>query len=46
MKTKTFKIQDLGVPLYYEMIILAKEGSHQASSEFVAPFQRALQKKY
>lgn len=44
VQTKTFKIQDLGVPLYYEMIILANGDSFHASPEFVHRFQRALQK--
>lgn len=44
IKTETFKIQELGVPPYYEMIILANDSSFHASSDFVLPFQRALQK--
>jgi len=44
VKTNTFKIQDLGVPFYYEMIILAHADSLQATPEFAGKFQRALQK--
>jgi len=44
METDTFKIQEFGVPLYYEMIILANAGSLQASSGFVSHFQKALQR--
>ena len=44
IETKTFKIQDLGVPLYYEMLILANAGTLEASPEFVCRFQKALQK--
>lgn len=44
VKTKTFKTQALGVPSYYEMIILANQDSPYANQKFIAPFQRALQK--
>ena len=44
VETKTFKIQDLSVPLYYEMIILANADSPQSSGDFVLHFQTALQK--
>lgn len=42
--TKTFKTQEFGVPVYYEMIVLANAGSYHGSSTFIQPFQRALQK--
>lgn len=42
--TGHFPIQDLGVPPYYEMIILANASSFEASFEFTAAFQRALHK--
>jgi NitT/TauT family transport system substrate-binding protein len=44
IETKTFKIQDLGVPFYYEMIILANSGTLFSTPTFVDHFQRALQK--
>ncbi len=44
IKTKTFKIQELGIPTYYEMIILAHEETPYARKNFALPFQRALQK--
>jgi NitT/TauT family transport system substrate-binding protein len=44
VETKTFKIQDLGFPHYYEMILLANANSQQATPEFVAHLQRAVQK--
>jgi NitT/TauT family transport system substrate-binding protein len=44
LETKTFKIQEFGVPPYYEMIILARTDSKQATPEFAAGFKRALQK--
>lgn len=39
--THFFKIQDLGVPSYYEMIILANSS---ASDAFISSFKKALQK--
>ena len=44
IETKTFKIQDLGVPLYYEMIILANADSPFSTPAYVKNFQQALQK--
>lgn len=44
VETDTFKIQDLGVPTYYEMILLANSGSPHGSKEFSTHFQKALQK--
>lgn len=44
IETETFKIQDLGVPLYYEMIILANADSYQSTPDFASRFQKALQK--
>ncbi len=44
VNTKTFKIQELGVPLYYEMIILANAASPFSTPLFVTRFQEALQK--
>lgn len=44
VETGHFPIQDLGVPNYYEMIILANANSYEASPEFSAAFQRALHK--
>ncbi len=44
IETKTFKTQELGVPRYYEMIVLANADTYHGSSAFTIPFQRALQK--
>ena len=44
IETGHFPIQDLGVPTYYEMIILANGDTLESSPSFVAAFQRALQK--
>ncbi|MFZ0564695.1 MAG: ABC transporter substrate-binding protein [Chlamydiales bacterium] len=44
VSTHYFKIQDLGVPTYYEMIIVGNADTPQTSPEALASFQRALQK--
>lgn len=44
IETKSFTIQELGIPCYYEMIILAEGNSTYACPDFTARFQRALQK--
>jgi NitT/TauT family transport system substrate-binding protein len=44
VETKTIKIQELGVPTYYEMLILACADSNYSHSNFVKRFQTALQK--
>lgn len=41
--TDYFKLTDLGVPNYYELIILAKPDSEQTSPEFVKKLQQAVQ---
>lgn len=38
-----FKLEDLGMPQYYELVIIAKEGSAQADNAFEKSFQEALQ---
>lgn len=44
IETKTFKIQELGVPTYYEMIILAHANTKESSYAYVTAFKHALQK--
>ena len=41
--TKVFKMEDLGIPPYSELIIAAKNTSSQASPSFILNFQEALQ---
>ena len=43
-ETKTFTTQELGVPSYYEMIVLANADTYHGSSAFIIPFRRAIQK--
>jgi len=42
--TDTFKIQEFGVPLYYEMILLGNANTFETSSQQIVHFQHALQK--
>jgi ABC-type nitrate/sulfonate/bicarbonate transport system substrate-binding protein len=44
IETKTFKTQELGIPTYYEMLVVANQGSRESTPPFVLAFQRALQK--
>jgi len=44
VETKWFSIQELGIPKYYEMIVIANGSQPEASPAFTAAFQRALQK--
>jgi len=44
VETETFKLQELGIPSYYEMIIVANRDTEHAAPQFVEKFQRALQK--
>lgn len=44
IETKTFKIEEFGVPAYYEMIVLANANSSFSQPDFVKKFQQALQK--
>lgn len=42
--TETIPLQELGVPHYYEMIILSNADTPESAPDFVHAFQRALQK--
>lgn len=44
IETGFFSLEELGVPSYYELIILAKEGTVYSRPDFILPFQKALQK--
>ncbi len=44
VETSSIPIQEFGVPPYYEIVILAQAGTRESSSDFVAAFQRALQR--
>ncbi len=44
IETNFIPIQNLGIPKYYEMIVLANKDTPESSPEFIAAFQRALQK--
>lgn len=44
VKNGFFRLKEFNVPSFYEMIILANEGSKEADPDFVKRFQRALQK--
>lgn len=41
--TEHFALVDLGLPTYYELVIMAKNGSEHADEEFVFRFKKALQ---
>lgn len=43
VETDYFPLSAFGVPNYYELIVLANQGSPQTSTEFVAAFQKGLQ---
>lgn len=43
LETTYFSLSDLGVPLYYELIFLVREGSKQANEDFIKAFQKGLQ---
>lgn len=43
IETEFFKLSDLGVPNYPELVICARHGSEEASSSFKNNFQNALQ---
>lgn len=43
INAKYFKLEEFGIPNYYELIILAKTGSEQAKPEFIVRFKKALQ---
>ncbi|MBS4168928.1 ABC transporter substrate-binding protein [Parachlamydia sp. AcF125] len=43
IETDFFTMNDLGIPPYQELILIAKEGSLQASPEFVEKLQAAMQ---
>ncbi|NGX46397.1 MAG: putative thiamine biosynthesis protein [Chlamydiae bacterium] len=44
VETDFFPLEELGVPPYYELIVLTKEESAYSHPDFIEPFQRALQK--
>lgn len=43
IETDYFSLAELGVPDYYELIILAKNGEPQSDPDFISRFQTALQ---
>jgi NitT/TauT family transport system substrate-binding protein len=43
VETEFFKLSDLGVPNYAELVICARKGSEQAASPIIEKFQVALQ---
>ncbi|MCB1180587.1 MAG: ABC transporter substrate-binding protein [Chlamydiia bacterium] len=42
--TKEFSVENLGVPSYAEMIVIAKEGSPFCDEQFIHTFQKTLQR--
>lgn len=43
IETEHFKLTDLGIPTYFELVVMAREGSHESTPQFVMPFREALQ---